>query len=28
VGRMHVANGQWTVPVDSTMIVEVLVQRS
>jgi 3-dehydroquinate synthase len=28
VGRMHVANGQWTVPVDSTMIMEVLVQRS
>ena len=28
VGRMHVANGKWTVPVDSTMIMEVLVQRS
>jgi 3-dehydroquinate synthetase len=28
LGRMHAANGQWTVPVDSTMIMEVLVQRS
>ena len=28
LGKMHVANGQWTVPVDSTLIMEVLVQRS
>jgi 3-dehydroquinate synthase len=28
LGKMHVTNGQWTVPVDSTMIMEVLVQRS
>ncbi len=27
LGRMHTANGQWTVPVESTMIMEVLVQR-
>jgi 3-dehydroquinate synthetase len=28
LGRMHVAHGQWTEPVDSTMILEVLVQHT
>jgi 3-dehydroquinate synthase len=28
LGRMHVTHGQWTEPVDSTMILEVLVQHT